>query len=148
MADLSITVSSTIDMVGGDPPNFWGAYNWNAFDWGSGGPVDDVIVSVGKLIANSQGETTTYRFDVVHLMEGDDFTIDTAVIVSFAKLIGSTISVSHDLSEQILRDGAGWKHIFPSNADDGEDRDFASWTAGTNPSDGWSQVSNPSDSWS
>lgn len=147
MADLAITISDTIDMVGGDPPNLWNQYNWGAFDWGSGGPVDDVIHHVGKLISNTQTEATANIFDIEHLVVGDGFTLATAVILAPTKFVVTDIIVTHDLFSQTLTDGGTWKYNYGS-ADDGEDRNFTSWTAGTEPSEGWSEVSKPSDSWS
>lgn len=135
-------------MVGADPPNHWGDYNWNAFDWGSGGPVDDIIVGVGKLLTNSQSIATATNHKVItHLMEGDSFVLTTALILEVEKLLSNTLSPTEDLSNQTLRSG-DWCRILPSDACNLEDRDFTSWTAGSGPSDGWTKTTNPSDSWS
>jgi hypothetical protein len=169
MADLSITVQSTIDMVGQDPPNFWNEYNWNAFDWGSGNPVDDVIQDVVKVVSETASTTTDNvnkvvthlmsgdgftintgrRFDMDHLVEGDDITIATTLGFGQRITVISNFLAVHDLSNQTLRDGSGnWCYIHPSDACNAEDRDFTSWAAGSEPSDGFSEVSKPSDGWS
>jgi hypothetical protein len=51
MADFSITVSNTINMLG-EPASLWGDMVWGVDKWGAGS--EDLQVAVNKLIDNSQ----------------------------------------------------------------------------------------------
>jgi len=148
MADFSITISSSLALIGKDPPNLWNEYNWNEFNWGSGDPLDDLIQDVSKLITNSQGIATGVIRDIFHLTDGNTLTLTSAIIARVFKLISNSQALGSDPSRQVLSSGNGWDYIFPSDATNAEDRDFPNWTKPAAQSDGWSEVSIPSDGWS
>lgn len=60
MADLSQTITNAVNCFGMGASSKWGA-NWGEFLWGEG--TNDVAVDVGKLITNSQAQTTAVPID-------------------------------------------------------------------------------------
>jgi hypothetical protein len=126
MADHTQSIANTLSLLGQAPTVTWNNFNWGEENWGYS---DDLIVSVEKLITNSQGSTTTVRVD-------------------FVKVYSNSLSPTEDLTEQQLLDGSGYNYVFRKPTTDGEDRNIVSWTSETGASSTWTCATVSSDSWS
>jgi hypothetical protein len=150
MANLTITVNSTVGVFGGSLTNKWNVYNWNAFTWGEGSP-QDLVVAVEKLIANTASPTSDVGAKhIEHVISASDNSTSwsTAVFSEFTKLIDcGTVTTSFETSNETLSQGI-WSYIFPSNASNLEDRDMVSWTSGTVGSTTWTTGTAGSTTWS
>lgn len=57
-----------------------------------------------------------------------------SLYIQMRVVLNNAMAISTDMSSGTLRDGsASWKYVFPSNTEDAENVNYASWTAGTNP---------------
>ena len=127
MADFSITINDAIDVLGGEPPNYWGAMVWGTDGWAVGQPE---IQSVDKVLpANSisAAEDTTYEA---------------------TNTFSDSVAMASDITILTLVDSTGAYHVFQGDKTDAEDRFSNSWSTVAGSSSSWSQVSNPSTTWS
>ena len=126
MADLSKTITNSLNLFGPAPSSKWNAYNWNAFLWGEG--TTDLAVSALKVLANS-------------LTPADSLIKYQAVVVS------NSLAPSSDMTGESVTNG-GYYRLFPGSVSDGEDRVDSSWSGGSSGSPSWSQGTASSTSWS
>ena len=127
MANLSQTVTNSLNLFGVAPSDKWNAYAWNAFKWGEG--TQDLGVHIIHAITNS-------------------ITPDTTVIFSVTKLLSNTLTVTEDMSSERLTDSEGYAYVFPDNTTELEGRDFTTWTAGTSGSATWTSGTTAVTTWS
>lgn len=128
MANLSMTISNSVNLFGGWPTSKWNAWNWNAFKWG--GKTEDIPVRVVHLISESLStDSAISQKKAVHL-------------------ISESISPTSDNLSETLADGSGYYYVFPSNASNHENQSIASYTSGSSPSVTWTSASVSSTSWS
>jgi hypothetical protein len=128
MADFSITIGDSIDILGGEPPNLWGALVWGTDGWAVGQPEIQYIT---------------------HLLDGDAVSLASAVSEKRAdNTFSDSISMATMLTLLTLRDAAGFLHVFQGNTTDSEERGTTTWSSASNSSASWSQVSSPSTVWS
>ena len=127
MTDHSITVANSLNLFGVAPSDKWNAYAWNAFLWGEG--TADLGVAVVHLISNS-------------------LTLSDAYGKGVTKLVSETLSVTGDMSSEVLFDAEGYRYVFPDRTTEGEERDFSTWTSGTAASATWTSGTVTSTTWS
>lgn len=127
MADLSQTISNSLNLFGPAPSNKWNAYNWNAFVWGEG--TADLAVTALKVLSES-------------------LTLSDSINKSQAHVIENTLSPTSDVSLIYHRDSAGYFHVFPGGVTDGDDRVASTWSNGTSTSATWVASSTTSTTWS
>lgn len=129
MTAFNITISERLNLFGGAPSDKWSEYNWNAFLWGEG--TNKTLASAQILLTDSQPLT-------------DALTTET----QFNRTVSETLAVAGAPSSEVLRDGAGYVYVFPSNATDGEARDPVDWTSGTTAQGSWTSQTAGSTPWS
>ena len=144
MTDYTQTVVNYLDVQGQDSANLWNSVTWNSFKWAS---VQDIIVLVEKPLANSITGSMSLTFDIAKLISESQAS-DTSVFSSLGRTIGLALTASGDLSSQVLEDSDGWTYNFPSGADDGEERDFTTWTEATAQSSTWTSGTAQTTTWS
>lgn len=126
MADLSQTITNSLNVFGPAPSNKWAAYNWNAFKWGEG--TTDLAVSVLKVLSESITPSDVFTKSQVHT-------------------IANTLSPTSDMTSESVLNG-GYYRLFPGSATNGENRVDSSWSGGSSSSPSWSQGTASSTSWS
>lgn len=99
---------------------------WGTTKWGYGS--FNQIFSIGKNISNS-------------------LSMDSSLQLNTSKVLSSTIAVTSDLSSEQLKNGS-WNYVFPSNASDGENRDFTSWADGSDASTSFTCLAASTSTWS
>ena len=126
MADLSQTVTNSLNLFGPAPSDKWNAYNWNAFIWGEG------TAPLVKVPFKVLSETVT-------------LTDSTAKVPS--RVIENTLSPTTSVTLENLTDGEGYYHVFPGGVTDGTDRVATTWSDGSSTSPSWSQGTASSTVW-
>ncbi len=113
MADYVITITNGVRLFGNGPSTKWGDSNgyaytmvWGTSKWGESS--FSLVFNVEKLIENY-------------------VTPDTIIINETEKLIQNDLTLSEDLSSEMLRQG-DWSYIFPPGVTENEDRIFTSFT--------------------
>lgn len=128
MADLTKTITNSLNIFGGSPSSKWAAWNWNAFKWGDG--TADLAVDVTHLISESVApDSAILQNDVVHL-------------------ISESLASTSEMISETLTDGSGWYYVFPSDVTNHENQSLASYTVGSTPSNTWTAASASTTTWS
>jgi enolase len=107
MADLTQTISNTLNIFAGGPSSKWNEHNWNAFVWGEG--TVGMLTQAGKVI-------------------GNDLTL-TGALSNFGiiKFIANGLTLTAVPEVINLSTGNGWLYVVPSNTTDFEDRTITDW---------------------
>lgn len=130
MTNFNVTVAERLNLFGVAPSDKWNEANWAAFIWGEG--TNKVLVRYVALLGNDQITAT-----------------DTlSASAQFNRTVSETIPLEGAPSSEVLTDGSGYAHVFPSGATDGEDRDPVSWSSGAAGSGSWTSQAAASTSWS
>lgn len=128
MADLSISISNSLNCFGGAPTNKWNAFEWGDFLWGEG--------------------TADMLQMVVKVLPGDALSLTGAVTAkSLTHRLAETLQPSGDMTSELLSDGAGYTYLSPDRAADGEARDPVDWTEAQDQQAGWTEGAEPSTDW-
>lgn len=133
MANWSQNISNTVNCFGPGPSTKFGDANgypytgiFGTSKWGEG---ESLPIAFIKVISNSE-------------------TIDTTIIKHVRHLISETVTPVGDLSSEQLTDGTGlYEYVFVSNTNEGEERDFASWSESSNDSVSFSCQAAGSTTW-
>ena len=153
MANFTKNISNTVQCLGEGPTTKWGQANgatytmtWGTTKWGEGS--FSMFFKVIKVIANSEPITTTiYKRSVKIVSNSEAVTSEVGKLTN--RFITNDLTVVGDLGSEVLKDGSGlYRYVFTSTATDGENRSFASWTAGTDPSTTFTSATAGSTSWS
>lgn len=162
MADLSQTISIGFSIVGVEPATLWNSGNWGTIVWGSSGDwTTDVLKGIDNAITPSPAmafdvlhgidvslaPTVAPGFDVLHGVD-ESFGLDSDVGKLANITLDNTLAPASETSSEELTDGSGWHYIFPSNADDAEDRDEPSWASGATASGSWTSQTVTATTWS
>lgn len=133
MADYVKTITNSVNLFALAPSTKWGqsfgapyTMTWGTTKWGYGS--FNQIFSIGKNISNS-------------------LSMDSSLQLNTSKVLSSTIAVTSDLSSEQLKNGS-WNYVFPSNASDGENRDFTSWADGSDASTSFTCLAASTSTWS
>ena len=148
MADLTITVSNTLTILGEDAPQLWNKIVWGTNNWGI--QDDFLAVDATHLVEDSLGSDSSNFFSVTHLIEDSlpsDSSVSLAVDRPRTVSMGS-ISPSSDIVTIVLTDGSGYKYVFVRPTTNSDLRNNSVYTAGTSPGSTYSAVARPSDTWS
>lgn len=126
MADLTITITNYLTLLGGDLTSNWGVLVWGVDQWGSS---QQVVEDVGKLISN-------------------DLTSNSAISQKDAdKLVSNNLAIDTDIVSEYLTNGI-WYTVFPGNVTNANSQintRYASGGAGTGT---YSMVTSPTTVWS
>lgn len=133
MADFTKTISNSLRLFGEGPATKWGQSNGVAYTmvWGTafwGENYFTMVFSVQKLLENSQSVSTSLSFET-------------------RKTIENSTTVSAEISVGRLSNGI-WDVVFTSDTTNAEERDFTTWTQGTNSSTSYTCQSAGSTIWS
>ena len=109
MADFSISISNSFNLLGESPTSNWGFFTWGTDKWGEGSK--DLSVAVVKLISNSLVPDSSQFFDVT-------------------RLSSNSLEPSFETGGESLMDGSGYYYIFTLPTIDPESRSTATWTSG------------------
>lgn len=145
MADLTQTINEYLNVSGADETNKWGTLVWGTNKWGS---EQDIIVHVGKLIAEALSNTDATFKDVAKTL-GEALSLSDSITKDF---IGPTIAESLTLNSiqdgLVLTDSAGFYHVFRGNTTEGEDKIISDYTEVSASGTSWTAASEASTSWS
>lgn len=142
MADHSKNISNSVSVFGLGPTTKWGQANapytmtWGTSKWGSdesSAPIDQNSIPVvfEKVIQNSQAITNAVSTQA-----------------DFQVAITSTATPSFEATIETLTDGSGaWRYVYVSDTINADERDFATWTSGTDGAVSFTTVSTPSTVW-
>lgn len=130
MANFSITISNSLNLLGLGPPSLWGE-KWNQFYWGFGSAT--IPFNVLHVYSTDLTPDTSMAFEASHLIQ--ESLTPTSDVSKEAQITYSNDLVSEfEMTDEQLSDGSGYTYIFPSDASNLEDRDYptyASQAAGT-----------------
>jgi len=132
MAAFTKTITNAVNLFGGGPSTKWGqavpiyTMTWGVSKWGESS--NNLIVNAVKALANS-------------------VVLDNSLSKEPSKLIENSQAVGSDLSSEQLFTGI-WKVVFVSDTTEGENRDFASWTASSASSQSFTCVAAGTTIWS
>jgi hypothetical protein len=127
LADLSISLSESINVFGLAPSTKWNEFSWGSGKWGEG--TNGIFKQVGKYITDSEAATDS-------------------VSKSTGKYIADSETVTMVETNTELRDGSGYSYVFPGGASDAEEQVITDFTRQSNGSTAWTKQSNGSTSWS
>ena len=134
MAAFTVTLANGTGALGGSPSSGnWGSLTWNAFLWGY---TLDLGLSVGKSITNSEAATTLLGFNVGKWL-AETAPTDNTLGFDYLAVLPNTLALDGDMAGEILQDAAGYLTVFASNTTEAEDRDFPTWTEGSNAATTW-----------
>lgn len=134
MADLTITISNRLSLLGGSQPTLWGNTGNTTMTWGSdnwGSDSEEAIQAVEKFF-----DDTLSLSELI-----SDLTAD------FARTLENELVFSSDIVTAILGNG-DWSYVFPGDVTNADDRISTTYTSPTDPSSAWSDPSHPSTVWS
>lgn len=110
MADLTKTVSNSLNLFGGSPSTKWGSdqpMTWGTSKWGEGS--SPMIRLYFKTITNSQP-------------------LSDAFSKGAAKVVLQDLVFTEDLSSESLGSGNGYSYVFPKPSTNAEDRSTPTYT--------------------
>ena len=125
MANLSITVTNSLTVLGSPPSNLWNDLVWGTDDWGYS---DDLITSFDKGIANGITLTDAIGKQIDKITLTDSITFSGAL-------------------ESIFKSIGVWKYNFVRPTIDGDEAVYDESTKVTDPSSDWTKVSDGSTNW-
>lgn len=128
MANLTQTITESVNLFGGAPANLWNQGNWNAFKFGEG--TNAMLASIGGYVLETLASA------------------DTIPNLNSTTLISESVSPTSNNSSETLTDGHGYYYVFPSDVTNHENQSLASYTAGTAPGNTWTSASAGSSNWS
>lgn len=125
MADHTITVANSLNLLGLGPPSLWGE-DWHELYWGYGSATFPFEVT--HIYDNSLTPDTTMSFDATRFIEE---TISTSDLTSKDQYIDlfEGLSLDFETTDESLKDGAGYTYVYPSDATNLEDRDYPTYTS-------------------
>ena len=129
MADFTITISNSLNVIGIETPNLWNTMEWGE-NWGYGDV--DLPVVVDKVIAES--------------LSGITDAVTTAA--DFVDSYANSLSLSSAIADLFLVDADGYFHVFRGGVTDGIDRISTDYTSSADPSTSWTPATDPTTSWS
>jgi hypothetical protein len=108
MADLTQTITNTLNVFAGGPTSKWNEQIWAAFVWGEG--TVGMLTQAGKLIGN----TLTL----------------TGIMTNFglSKFISNGLSLVADPTDIFKGTGNGWLYVYPSTVTDFDEQTVTTWT--------------------
>jgi hypothetical protein len=127
MADHSVTISNTLQVLGGGEPSLWNEMVWGEDCWGS---TKDLQLQIEKCLGNTTAITT-------------------GVEVQLVKVIANTLSFTSAGCPLALQDGAGnWDYIFEGGVTNPKNRASTSYSEDSDAGTSYSEVNAPDTSWS
>ena len=127
MADLSKTITNSLNLFGSEETNKWNVYNWNAFNWGEGSEDQDTII--GKWL------------------DAETITFDSSVAVAYTLTIGNTLVMTSDRSDANLFSG-DWNYVTRDGTTDFDDQANTTWAEDSDESETWTEASTSDVTWS
>ena len=126
MADLTISIGDTLNVLGPAATNKWNEFNWGESVWGAS--VDP-------------------QFDLFKYIS-DSYSASDAVYKQVHKSLSDTLDVPTDDTNTItVEDGSGYFYNFVDNVTDADDRSEETWANVSGNSASWSEVTDSSTSW-
>jgi hypothetical protein len=146
VADFTQTINNYLLISAADPTTQWGTLVWGTDNWRSN---QDVVVEIGKVIAETITNTTALNFDVTKLIEVEDLNLTSAVIKDYTgPTIAESLTLTNVQDGLVLIDSAGFYHVFRGNTTEGEDQIISDYTEESADTTSWTPASDPSTSWS
>ncbi len=127
MADLTVTISNAVVCVGPDPSR-WGAFVWGVDPWGNG---IDLATDFSKAWSDSQALS-------------DQVSLEATFNIS----LNDSISSTFEMSNEGLRDAAGYSYVFTRPTTDAETRSLTTYTTPSGATTSWTSGLEPTTSWS
>lgn len=146
MADLSITISNNLIVVGYNPTSQWGTLEWGTDWWRFNG---ETLQDVGKAI--DFGSTTLSDApikDVEHLLDFGSTLLSDTITKSFERSYNNSLLPTFEMSEEYLQDEDGYFYVFPGGVTDADERVDSTWSDETDPTSTWSAVTSATAPWS
>lgn len=126
MANFTITISNSLNVLGPGPSTCWNNFNWGSGYWGAGS--NDLPCEIEKLIDNSLAPTCDISKEV-------ERTIDNSLSATFE-------AISEGLTS------GGWDYVFTRPSTDAEDRTNAQYQETSRPNTTWTSATAGGSSWS
>jgi len=127
LADLSISISESINVFGLAPSTKWNEFSWGEAKWGEG--TNGIVKEVGKLIAETESATDS-------------------ISRSATKLISESQTVTAVETDTKLTDGSGYSYVFTGGVTDAEEQVLTDFTRASAGSTSWTKQSAGGTSWS
>lgn len=108
MADLTQTITNSLNVLAPTPVSVWSTMEWGTDNWGES---RDFSLEIGKWLAEGVTNTDTYFLGITHL-------------------ISESLSVSSSMNLVALQDGSGYTYYL-KGATDPDDRLFPDYTEQT-----------------
>lgn len=126
MANFTKTITNSFALFGAEQTSKWGTMTWGQnWAFGSG----ELAVSIGKVVSNSVSLDSTIT-----------------LLRDIAQTISNALSISGDMSSEVLTDSNGWSRFWGSSTN-AESRLFTSFTAATDVTTTYTPASDVTTTW-
>lgn len=126
MANFTVTISDSLNLLGIQPSNKWNVLQWGTDTWGAG----------------SNGELQ----DVDHLVP-EGLSLSEDLTYNPNKLMTNTLGFSSAIDLITLVDSAGYYHVFPGGVTDAEAMISTSWSENSATTPTYTKLTASSTSW-
>ena len=151
MADLTVTITNSLNTFGQGPTTKWGVgdsltMTWGSSKWGEG--TQDIPTDVIKVVENSQASTTTVGFAVTHLISDQQVITPTSSVLNAVDrtIDGQTITTTSDVTDLRLQTG-DWFYEFIDRTADADDQRIDGFTAVSDVTTTWAETSDVTTTW-
>ena len=124
MADLTQTITNSIDLLGPSPASEWGVMLWGTGLWGA---TNDMEFEIGKWLAETANLSDTYSFGLAHI-------------------ISHNLSVVSSIDLIALTDGSGYTYLLKGESDP-DNRVFPDYTEQTGTDPGYTASTGTDPGW-
>lgn len=141
-----MTVS--VQCLGPEPDDNWGAYNWNAFVWGAGTATVPKVVVKG-LPGQSVSSSDTRDYRLTRLLAGQSIGSADARTLNLTRLLPvQSIGSADQLEHEYLQDPNGYYHVFPEGVTDATLSTTPTWSSATSTPVTWTTQAAGPTTWS
>jgi hypothetical protein len=145
MANLSITVTNTLDVHGPAAATVWNTFLWGAANWGQSA---DLGTQVEHVVDTTLSPTSEPMKLVTKFVDDEGVFLASELEKIFYMLVNNSITLLADMQSERLQESNGYFYLYPDRTTDAESRAVNTYTAGTGPGSSWTPVAAAATSWS
>lgn len=155
MANYSITIANTFNILGGTPVNRWGsAVSGRTLVWQSAGAStfknlygtqEDFELAITKGISNSLGFATDPQKSVTKQVN-ETLDVSSTVGKKVTRQIDETMSLANTMTTLTKQNG-DWNYIFPGETDNAISQAVVTWATATDATTTWTTAAAVTTTW-
>jgi len=146
MADLSITVSNNLIVVGYNPTSLWGSLVWGTDSWRFNG---ETLQAVDKSIDFGTATLSDAPIkDMEHLLDFGSTPLSESITKEFSRSYTNTVEPAFEISNAYLTDANGYYYVFIGGVIDADKRTDPDWSGVTATDSTWTKVTAIDSTWS